>query len=105
MRTKLFIYIFLFSFGTFQPCQAFYFQNSTESSIQSVFYKNGVLQVNGFEGLTKITVYSIIGNEIFSKELSDLNFTKNIPMYLKTGNMFIIQIHSNNTVKIFKIIA
>ena len=79
--------------------------NSIENLIQKVFYKNGVLYVNGFEGTGTITIYSIIGNKVYSIKLSDLSSNKTLPVNLKTGNMFIIQVQSNNKIKTFKIIA
>ena len=107
MRTKLFLLIACFSFSTSYAVDSSNLPNrdTTENYIQKIFYKNGILYVNGFEGSGVISVYSIIGNKIYSAEFSDLNSNRTLPMNLKTGNMFIIQIHSNNKIKTFKIIA
>ncbi|MDA9685467.1 T9SS type A sorting domain-containing protein [Flavobacteriaceae bacterium] len=107
MRTKLLIFIcsFIFASGygvfTYKP----YHLNSIENLAQKVFYNNGVLYVNGFEGSGTITIYSIIGNKVYSIKLSDLSSNKMIPVNLKTGNMFIIRVQSNTEIKTFKIIA
>jgi hypothetical protein len=107
VRTKLLIFIVLFSFSTAYAVNSpsLYNINIVEISIQKVFYKNGTLYINGFEGPGIVNVYSIIGNKIYSAEFSDLNSNRTLPMNLMTGNMFIIQIHSNNKIKTFKIIA
>ena len=107
MRTKLLLFIVCFSFGTSYAVNSSYLSNrdTTENYFQNVFYKNGILYVNGFEGSVVISVYSIIGNKIYSEELFDLSSKRQLPINLKSGNMFIIQIHSDNKIKTFKIIA
>ena len=107
MRTKLFLLIAFFSFCISYAVDSSYLTNrdTTENYIQNIFYKNGILYVNGFEGSGVISVYSIIGNKIYSKEFFDLSSNRQLPINLKSGNMFIIQIHSDNKIKTFKIIA
>ncbi|MDG2371179.1 MAG: hypothetical protein P8L83_01015 [Flavobacteriaceae bacterium] len=107
MRTKLLILIVLFSFSSGYAFNSTRFSNINifEKTIQQVFYKDGTLYIDGFKGSGVITIYSIIGNKIFSAEVSDLNSNRELSVNLKTGNMFIIQIHSGNKVKTFKIIA
>ena len=107
MRTKLLIFISLFTFASSYGIFPYklYDLNSIENLVQKVFYKNGVLYVDGFEGSGTITIYSIIGNKVYSIKLSDLSSYKMIPVNLKTGNMFIIRIQSNTEIKTFKIIA
>ena len=107
MRTKLFLLIACFSFSTSYAVDSSYLskRDTTENYIQKIFYKNGILYVNGFEGSGVIAVYSIIGNKIYSEEFFDLSSNRQLPINLKSGNMFIIQIHSDNKIKTFKIIA
>jgi hypothetical protein len=107
VRTKLLIFISLFIFASSYGIvpHRLHHLNFIQNLIQKVFYKNGVLYVNGFEGTGTITIYSIIGNKVYSIKLSDLSSNKTLPVNLKTGNMFIIQVQSNNKIKTFKIIA
>jgi len=107
VRTKLLILIVLFSFSRLYAVNSSHFSNINivENSIQKVFYKDGTLYIGGFKGSGIITIYSIIGNKIFSAEVPDLNSNSTLSVNLKTGNMFIIQIHSGNKIKTFKIIA
>ena len=78
---------------------------STATQIQkSVFYKNGIIHIVGFEGFGIVEVYSIIGNkitEINSNDLEGFIF----PYQLELGNMYIIRILSNRNVITFKIVA
>ena len=108
MRTKLLIFIILYSFNN--PVFAINntcFNNliSTSISSQQVFYKNGVLHLDGFNETGLINIYSIIGNKVFSSEKINLTLSKSLTVSLKTGNMYIIQIHLNNSIQTFKIIA
>ena len=107
MRTKLLILIVCFFYVTAYAVQSSRLSNpyTVENYIQKVFYKNGTLYINGFEGSGIISVYSIIGNKVFSQDFSDLNSTRQLPINLKSGSMFIIQIHFDNKIKTFKIIA
>tara|TARA_B100000780_G_scaffold144705_1_gene101160 strand:- start:12 stop:305 length:294 start_codon:yes stop_codon:yes gene_type:complete len=80
-------------------------ENISKILIQQVFYKDGIVYLDGFKGSGIVTIYSIIGNKIFSTKVSNLSSKKTISVNLKSGNMFIIQIHSGSSVDTFKIIA
>ena len=107
MRTKLLILIILFSFSRVYAVNSTRFSNIdiVENNLQQVFYKDGTLYIYGFKGPGIITIYSIIGNKIFSSEVSDLKSNRTLSVNLKTGNMFIIQIYLGNKIETFKIIA
>ena len=75
------------------------FQNSR------VIYKNNVLFVQGLIGHGTVEVYSIIGNKISDQKVVDLSNAQ-IPLYLESGNMYIVRVrYQGNVMKTFKILA
>ena len=72
--------------------------------IVKLFYSNGEIQIDGLTGVGSIQIYSIIGNEIsrFNSESLE-NFKKYIS--LDSGNMYIVRIETETTVKTYKLIA
>ena len=79
--------------------------NDLSVNTHQVFYKDGQLYIEGFDGKGFVNIYSIIGNKIFASEVFNLSLNKKLNIDLKPGNMFIIQVHLNNKIKTFKIIA
>lgn len=78
---------------------AYSYQNSR------VIYKNNVLFIQGLIGQGKVEVYSIIGNKISEQKVVDLSNAQ-IPLYLESGNMYIVRIrYQGNVMKTFKILA
>ncbi|MGB1806151.1 MAG: hypothetical protein ACPHL7_02700 [Flavobacteriaceae bacterium] len=78
---------------------AYSYQNSR------VIYKNSVLFIQGLIGQGKVEVYSIIGNKISEQKVVDLSNAQ-IPLYLESGNMYIVRIrYQGNVMKTFKILA
>jgi hypothetical protein len=71
----------------------------------TVIYKNKILFVQGIRGQGVVEVYSIIGNKIVEKYVSDLSNAR-IPIYLKSGHMYIVRIRDQkNNLKTYKILA
>ena len=107
MRTKLLIFLLFTSLNKSFALEASLISDKdlSETNIQQVFYEDGIVYIDGFNGPCLVNIYSIIGNKVFSVEILNLNSLKSIPVDLKAGNMFIIQIHSGSLVKTFKIIA
>lgn len=78
---------------------SYLFQNSR------VIYKNNVLFVQGLIGHGTVEVYSIIGNKISDQKVVDLSNAQ-IPLYLESGNMYIVRVrYQGNVMKTFKILA
>tara|TARA_B100000686_G_scaffold353910_1_gene461464 strand:+ start:1453 stop:1776 length:324 start_codon:yes stop_codon:yes gene_type:complete len=106
VRTKLLLFILLFSIGSisFKYPLNNRLISSKQINSEQVYYKNGTLYINGFSGEGEISIYSIIGNKLFSTKISKLESSK-IDINLQNGNMYIIQVRFSNKVKIFKIVA
>ncbi len=108
VRTKLLLFIlFIFSYTTVYSLNSSQLIDLNDLSVNThqVFYKDGQLYLEGFDGKGFVNIYSIIGNKIFASEIFNLSLNKKLNIDLKPGNMFIIQVHLNNKIKTFKIIA
>ena len=108
VRTKLLLFLlFIFSYTTVYSINSnrLIHLNNLTVDTQQVFFKDGQLYLEGFDGKGFINIYSIIGNKIFASEVFNLGLNKKLSIDLKPGNMFIIQVHLNNKIKTFKIIA
>ena len=108
MRTKLLLFLlFIFSYTTVYSLNSnqLIHLNDLTVNTQQVFFKDGQLYLEGFDGKGFINIYSIIGNKIFASEVFNLSLNKKLSIDLKPGNMFIIQVHLKNKIKTFKIIA
>tara|TARA_B100001996_G_scaffold383019_1_gene376857 strand:- start:1473 stop:1808 length:336 start_codon:yes stop_codon:yes gene_type:complete len=74
-----------------------------ENSVK-VFYDDGKIIIKGIPYFGNISIFSIIGNPIFSIKNQNLeNFVYNINLPL--NNLFIIRIQYNNKIRTFKIVT
>ena len=105
MRKKLFYIIFLLFFNSLSFANKYKTEELRFSNPEKIIYDGNRIILNGFKGNGQVNVYSIIGNKIKGTELIDLS-SAIIPLDLKEGNMYIIQvIYTVNKIKTFKIIA
>lgn len=74
------------------------------TAIVNIIYKNGVLNIKGLTGTGKITIYSIIGNEIGAYyNVNLVNFQRSIVLDRKT--MFIIRVEIAGEIKTYKLVT
>ena len=77
---------------------------NTDTAIVNIIYKNGVLNIKGLTGTGKITIYSIIGNEIGAYyNVNLLNFQRSIVLDRKT--MVIIRVEIAGEIKTYKLVT
>ncbi|MDG1912534.1 MAG: T9SS type A sorting domain-containing protein [Flavobacteriaceae bacterium] len=69
-----------------------------------VYYQDGFLYFEGFDGPGFIEIYSIIGNKITEISTQELNEFKS-SISLESGHMYIIRVNSNREIKTFKIVT
>lgn len=75
-----------------------------DTAIVNIIYKNGVLNIKGLTGTGKITIYSIIGNEIGAYyNVNLMNFQRSIVLDRKT--MFIIRVEIAGEIKTYKLVT
>lgn len=105
MRKKLLYIILLLFFNSLSFANNYNVNEFRISNTEKIIYDGNRIILNGFKGTGQVNVYSIIGNKINGTELIDLS-SAIIPLDLKEGNMYIIQvIYTTNKIKTFKIIA
>ena len=105
MRKKLLYSILFLFFNLLSSANNYKIEKRSFSNPEKIIYDGNRIILNGFKGNGQVNIYSIIGNKIKETELIDLS-SAIIPLDLKEGNMYIIQvIYTVNKIKTFKIIA
>jgi len=102
--------LFLFFTSSFAIASVHFVPNITTNlhptqAEKKVFFKEGVLYFEGFQGDGTIEVYSLIGNKVSELKTQELNaFQLNIN--LQRGNMYVVRILlASSEVYTFKVIA